>query len=115
MTGLLPIADVEFTQGGTIGREAVGQDFISATLPPQGFLQEFQRGLFVARFRHEALEHFTFVADGASEVVVFSVDLHKDLVQVAAPVAQRRPATRRLRISDANSGPNMIHQNRTVS
>jgi hypothetical protein len=27
-TGFLPIADVEFTQGGTIGPEAVGHDFI---------------------------------------------------------------------------------------
>ena len=27
-TGFLPIADVEFTQDGTIGPEAVGHDFI---------------------------------------------------------------------------------------
>jgi hypothetical protein len=85
-TGFLPIADVEFRQGGTIGREAVGQDLISATIPPQGFLQEFQRGLLVARFRYEALERFTFVADGQSEIVPFTLDLHKTLVKV--PVGQ---------------------------
>ena len=57
-------------------------------MPPQGFLQELQRGLLVTRLLHEAFVHLTFVVDGASEVVMVSVDLHKDLVEGPPPVAQ---------------------------
>jgi hypothetical protein len=69
-------------------------------MPRQSFLQEFQCGILVARLRHEAPEHVTFLVDSASEVVVISVDLHKDLVQVPAPVARaqaRKPTLSDLR------------------
>jgi hypothetical protein len=57
-------------------------------MPLQGFLEEFQCGLLFARLRHEALELFAFVVDGAPEIVLLTVDLHKDLVEVPLPKAR---------------------------
>ena len=95
MTGFLPIADVEVTQGGTMGPEAVASQDMRTAMPLQGFLQEFQRGFLVTRLRHEALEHLTFVRNGLPEIVPLTVDRHENLVQVAAPVdsAQASNAT----------------------
>lgn len=57
-------------------------------MPLQSFLQEFQFGLLVARLRHGALVHFTFVISGPPEMVPLAVDLHEYLVKVPPPVAR---------------------------
>jgi hypothetical protein len=84
-------------------------------VPLQGFLEEFQYGLLVARLRHKAFEHLTFVIDGPPKIVPLAVDPLEHLVKMPAPAARSQPSTRRLRISNANKGPNLCHQNRTVS
>ena len=55
------------------------------------------------------------MVDGAPEVADLAVDLHKHLVQNASATELRMCATRRLRVSAANIGPNRFHQNRTDS
>jgi len=90
-TGFLPITDVEVTQGGTIGPEAAGHDLIRATMRPQGFLQELQRGHLVTRLRHEALGYLPFGIDRPPKIVPLTVDRHEDLVEVPPPVARPHP------------------------
>ncbi len=38
---------------------------------------------------HAAFEHFTLVIDGAPEIVLLPVDLHENVVEVPAPIAER--------------------------
>ena len=50
------------------------------------------------------------------KVVLLAVDLHENRVQVPLQFKHARIwLTLSLRISAANSGPNLFHQNRTVS
>lgn len=85
---LLPIADAELPEGSPVGRQPIGHDLYDAAMSFQRFPDEFQRCFHVAGLCHEAFEHFTFVIDGAPEVVSFAVDLHEHLVQVPAPLAR---------------------------
>ena len=64
---------------------------------------------------HKAFEHFALVVDGPPQVMLLAVDLHENLVQVPPQWLDRIPETRRFRISAANIGPNLFHQNLTVS
>ena len=78
-------------------------------------LHEGQCCSFIAGFRDEALEDFSFVIDGAPEVVRLAVDLHVHLIEMPAAVPTPRIAfTRCPRILPANIGPNLVHQYLTV-
>ena len=57
----------------------------------QGFSQEFQGGLLVARLGHEALKNLAFVINRTPEIALLSIDLHENLIQMLAPVAQTQP------------------------
>jgi hypothetical protein len=61
------------------------------TLSLQRSLQEFQRGLLVARLCHEAFEHPALVVNGPSLVVLLAIDLHEDLIKVPALAAESHP------------------------
>ena len=65
---------------------------------------------------HVAFKHLAPMINGAPQVVRFTVDLHNNLIEVPPPVRVGRiQLTLFLRISDANSGPNLFHKNRAVS
>jgi len=55
------------------------------------FLEEFQSRLLIPCLRDEAFQDFTFVINGASEVVPLAVDLHKHLVEVPLPLPRFHP------------------------
>jgi hypothetical protein len=50
------------------------------------FPKEFHRCLAVAALRDIAFQHFAFVIYGALQVVRFTVDLHKHLIQMPLPI-----------------------------
>jgi len=54
-----------------------------------GTPEKLQRRLAIPPLRGKDLEHFTFMIDGAPEIVRLSVDPHKNFVQVPAPVRIR--------------------------
>lgn len=74
-----------------MGAPAIRHHLLGASVPLQRFLQEFQRSLLVARLRHEAFEHLSFVVDGPPKTVPLAVNLHKDLVKVPSPAARPNP------------------------
>jgi hypothetical protein len=55
-------------------------------MPFHGFLQESKCRLAIPAFGHVAFQDFAFVIDRAPEVMLLSVDLHEDLVQVPSPL-----------------------------
>ena len=79
-------------------------------------LEKLQRRGFVSPRGDHSLQDLALMVDCAPQIAELAVDLHEHLIQVPAPLRiADMCATRRLRISAANIGPNRFHQNRTVS
>ena len=45
----------------------------------------------VACLRHKALEHLTFMVNGPPKIMLLTIDLHNDLIQMPAPAARSHP------------------------
>ena len=53
----------------------------------QRLLHEGQCGSFFTGFRDKAFKDFTFVIDGAPQVMHLAVDLHVDLIEMPSPMS----------------------------
>ncbi len=85
-TGRLPVADAEFALRGAIRAQLVRHDLVGRAVALQRFPYEFQRGLLVARLRHEAFEHLALVIDRAPKAMSFTVDLRENLIEMLSPL-----------------------------
>jgi hypothetical protein len=100
----------------TIGSKLVRDQDQERSVAAHLFPEEFHGGLAIASLRDEAFEHFPFMIHSPPKIVHLAVDLHEHPIQMPEPlVAFRIACTRLPPISTANSGPNRVHQNRTVS
>ena len=80
------------------------------------FLRNFKAAFLSRVFVTKLSKNLAFVIDGAPEIVPLAVDLHEDLRRDAiASGSISYPSIRLFRISEANMGPNLCHQYRTVS
>src|SRR6056297_2243372 len=64
-TRLLPICHTKVLHGRAVGAQLIRHVAIARTMPAHRFLEEFQCGLFISCLRHEALEDFSLMIDGA--------------------------------------------------
>ncbi len=55
------------------------------------FAQEFQCSLAIAGLGHKAPEDLALVIDGPPQVVLLSVDLHENFVEMPSPLARSHP------------------------
>ncbi len=78
--------DAQRFHGGTIWCQAIRHDRLGLAMAFQGLPEKSQCRRLVTAFLNEAFEHFTLVVDGAPEVMLYAIDLHKDLVEMPPPV-----------------------------
>src|SRR6056297_2223506 len=64
-TRLLPICHTKVLHGRAVGAQLIRHVAIARTMPAHRFLEEFQCGLLISCPRHEALEVFSLMIDGA--------------------------------------------------
>ena len=99
-----------------VGRETIGNQNFRPPISAHQFSKHFQWSTFVSSRRDDAFQNLAFVIDGSPKIVAFAVELHENLVDVHCHREKARNCwMRRLRISDANIGPNRFCHNRMVS
>jgi hypothetical protein len=74
------------------------------------FSEEFQCCTTIPALGDVTFKHLALVIYGAPQVVRFTVDLHKNFVQMPLPIRMSAKV-----LNAANNGPKRFHQNRTVS
>ncbi len=65
-----------------IGSKPIRHDLFDQPVATERFPEEFHGRFLIPPFRDEALEHLSFVIDGAPEIVFHPVDLHENLVEM---------------------------------
>ena len=83
---LAVIAKTKVLQSRAVRAQAVGHDVRRAPMPLHRLLEQFQCCFSIPRLGDQVIEHFALVIDGATRVMRHAVNLHKDFIEVSAPV-----------------------------
>ena len=76
---------ISFIAAG-IRAKAVGDDLPRSAVPLHDPLEKLQRRSLVPSCCDHRLQDLAFMVDGAPEIAEVAVDLHKDLIQMPAPL-----------------------------
>ena len=112
----LPIGVADDFHCSAIGTHFVRHNHFWPAVALHCFSEKFQCCVAVSALGYITFKHLTFVINGSPKVMRLSADLYKNLIRCHCQFEYDRiQLTRFLRISAANIGPNLFHQNRTVS
>jgi hypothetical protein len=99
-------AKTKVLQSRAVRAQAVGHDALGAPMLLHRLLEQFQCCISIPRLGDHVFEHFTLVTDGATQVMRHAVNLHKDFIEVSAPVFATAHSIHPLK-------PNFIGKHRT--
>ena len=68
--------------------QSIGDDLFGLAVSLQRLLQEPQRRRFIPFLRDIALENFAFMIDCTPKIMDLSIDLHKNFIDVPAPMTK---------------------------
>lgn len=86
---VLPGTCSEFPKVCLVGAQPVGDELFRPTVATNQFPEKLQRCLAITDLRHDGFEHLALVFDGAPEIVLDAIDLHKGLVKVPLSLGTR--------------------------
>ena len=86
-TDVLAVFVSDLFHGGAIRSKSIGGDEPRCSIPFHGFLQKCKCRLLIPGFGDVAFQHFTFVIDGAPEVMLDAVDFHEDFIEMPVPLS----------------------------
>ena len=84
---LLAVNHSNLLHGSTIRPQSVSNDCLGYTVSLHGFLQKPECSGLITGFGDIALQDFILMIDGAPEVVLDAIDLHKHLIQLPLPLS----------------------------
>src|SRR5208337_4637856 len=87
-TNLMPISVADLSHRRGIGAKPVRDDTSRAAIFLHDALQKLQRCSLVPLRRDHRLQNLTLVIDSPPEIAELAVDLHKDLIQMPAPLGE---------------------------
>jgi hypothetical protein len=84
--GFLLLCIAYFSHCSAVGSQFVDHDDMRVFIASHRFFKEFQCRLAIPSLGDIAFQHFSFVANSSPEVVDFTVDLYRHLVQMPLPI-----------------------------
>lgn len=85
-TDFLAVFVSDLFHGGAIRAKSVSDDHSRCPVSFHRFLHKGKCRLLIPGLSDVAFQYFTFVIDGAPEVMLHAIDLHEDLIQVPLPL-----------------------------
>ena len=79
-TDLLAVFISDLSHRGAVGSKPVCDNYLGSAVPLHSFLQEPKRSGFIPGLGDIACQYFTFVIDGAPEIVLDPIYLYEDLI-----------------------------------